>query len=128
MNIVDAIKMMPSYIGSNGRTGGEIDKAEQALGTTFAPDYRLYLKEIGLTSFNGRELTGLTDTARLDVVAVTRECREQPYNMEESWYVIEEAGIDGIIICQSPDGTVYAMAPGSKTMEIANNLSEYIAG
>jgi len=39
-NIIDVLKSMPDYIGSNGRTEEDIDKAEKALGISFAKDYR----------------------------------------------------------------------------------------
>ena len=127
-SIVDVIKDMPDYIGSNGRSTEEINLAEKALGVLFSKDYCRYLKEIGLASFDGHELTGLTKTARLDVVSVTMEQREQLGNIDASWYVIEEAGIDGIVIWQSADGSIYATAPNSKARKIANSLSEYVLG
>ena len=128
MRLVDTIKLMPNYIGSNGRTEKEIDKAEKVLGISFAKDYREYLKEIGLACFDGHELTGLTKTERLNVVYVTREHREQIGKDVSSWYVIEEAGIDGIVLWQSSNGTVYETAPNSKSKKIAKSLAEYIAG
>lgn len=128
MRLVDTIKLMPNYIGSNGRTEKEIDKAEKVLGISFAKDYREYLKEIGLACFDGHELTGLTKTDRLNVVSVTRQHREQIGRDVSSWYVIEEAGIDGIVLWQSSNGTVYETAPNSKSKKIAKSLAEYIAG
>lgn len=127
-NIIEVLKSMPDYIGSDGRTEEEIDKAEKVLGISFAKDYREYLKEIGLACFDGHELTGLTKTDRLNVVSVTKEQREQIGKVASSWYVIEEAGIDGIIIWQGSDGTVYETAPNSKSKMIAKSLAEYIAG
>ena len=75
-NIIDVLRSMPDYIGSNGRSKEEIELAEKMLGVTFAKDYRKYLEEIGLACFCGHELTGLTKTERLHVVSVTKEQRE----------------------------------------------------
>ena len=127
MDFVDKIKAMPDYIGSNGRSTEEIDQAEKALGLSFADDYRKYLKEIGLACFDGHELTGLTKAARLNVVLVTKEQRELQSGMNASWYVVEEAGIDGIVIWQSQDGSVYETAPNSRPRKIACSLCEYIS-
>lgn len=127
INIVDALKDIPGYIGSNGRTEEEISEAERKLGIPFAKDYRAYLKEIGLACFDGHEFTGLTKTARLNVVSVTKEQRQYFDKAALLWYVIEEVGIDGIIIWQSSNGTVYATAPNSGAKKIANSLSEYIS-
>ena len=126
-NIIDVLKGMPDYIGSNGRNEDEISRAEKALGISFAKDYRKYLAEIGLACFDGHELTGLTKTARLNVVTVTKEMREQFGDFTMSWYVVEETNIYGIVTWQSSDGTVYEAAPNSKAKKIANSLSEYIA-
>ena len=126
-NIVDLIKSMPDYIGSNGRTEEEIRQAEIALGITFAKDYRKYLKELGLACFDGHEITGLTKTARLDVVSVTNEQRKQLGKVSLSWYVVEEANIYGIVIWQNSDGTVYEVAANTKAKKIASSLAEYIS-
>ena len=46
--IIETLKNAPEYIGGSGRTDAEIEIAEKQLGVEFAPDYRCYLKEIGL--------------------------------------------------------------------------------
>lgn len=126
MNIVDIIKSMPDYIGSNGRTEKDIHYAEKILETSFAKDYREYLKEIGLACFDGHEFTGLTKTSRLDVISVTKDQGEQFVDITSSWYVIEKTGIDGIIIWQSSSGELYQTSPTTPKNKIANSLSEYL--
>ena len=126
MKFYEAIKLMPDYIGSNGRSEEEIEQAEMALRVSFAKEYRKYLEEIGLACFDGHELTGLTNTARLNVIDVTKEYRVQLGENVSSWYVIEEVGMDGIIIWQSSDGIVYGTTPNSKAIKIADSLFEYI--
>ncbi len=126
MNIVDIIKSMPGYNGSCGRTDEEICLAEKKLKVTFADDYREYLRGIGLACFDGRELTGLTEIRRLDVVEVTKEQRRLAEGTDLSWYVIEEANIDGIVIWQDGDGAVYETVCGSNVKIIAASLLEYI--
>ena len=127
MSISDTIKMIPGYIGSNGRTEEEIVNAEKELDTSFANDYREYLEIIGLACFEGHELTGLTKTARLDVVSVTKEQRMLNQNIPRNWYVIEESHLDGIVIWQSPSGEIYQTAadtPGRKTYY---SLMDYVS-
>ena len=46
--------------------------------------------------------------------------------MVASWYVIEEIGVDGIIIWQSPDGTVYETYPNAEAKRLASSLLNYI--
>jgi len=125
-NIVDALKSISDYIGSNGRTEVAISEAELSLDITFAEDYRQYLKMIGLACFDGHEFTGLTNLSRLDVVAVTKEQRAINKNIPMRWYVVEQANIDGIIIWQDEAGHVYQTSPSSQPVKIANSLLEYI--
>ena len=125
-NIVAVLKSMPDYIGSNGRTDDEIELAEKNLGCTFAKDYHVYLAEIGLACFDGHELTGLTKTERLNVVSVTTEHRKLLGEAVLTWYVVEEANIDGIVVWQDANGAIYETSPNSNAKKIAASLAEYL--
>ncbi len=127
MTFVDKIKSFPDYIGATGKSEQEITEAEKALGLSFAADYREYLAKVGLACFSGHELTGLTKTARLNVVTVTKEQRNYCGEIAAYWYVVEEANIDGIVIWQGSDGTVYQTMPSSKCKPIAKSLLEYVS-
>lgn len=124
-DIIEALKSTPDYIGGSGRTEDEIRKAEELIGVEFASDYRCYLKEIGLACLDGHELTGICKSIRLNVVDVTLSKR-QHVSEAYAWYVVEETGIDGIVIWQAPDGSVYETTPNSRHKKIANSLLEYI--
>lgn len=124
-NIIDVLRSMPDFIGSNGRSKEEIELAETMLEVAFAKDYRNYLEEIGLACFDGHELTGLTKTDRLNVVTVTMEQRERFGKIASTWYVIEEANIYGIVIWQDTEGFVYEAASNAKVKKVADSLSEY---
>ena len=125
-NIIEVMKSIPDYIGSNGRSEREIVVAEKSLGTKFAPDYRLYLKEIGLACFDGHELTGITNNARLSVVAVTEQERAANPNIPSSWYVVEQTGFDGIVIWQTPKGDVYEAISGTICKKNYKTLEDYL--
>lgn len=127
MTFVEKMKSFPDYIGATGKSEQKIIEAEKALGLPFAADYRAYLEKVGLACFGGHEITGLTKTARLDVVAVTKEQRNYCGEIAASWYVVEEANVDGIVIWQGSDGTVYQTTPNLKCKLIAKNLLEYIS-
>lgn len=124
-NIIDVLRSMPDFIGSNGRSKEEIELAETMLEVAFARDYRNYLEEIGLACFDGHELTGLTKTDRLNVVTVTMEQRERFGKIASTWYVVEEANIYGIVIWQDTEGFVYEAASNAKVKKVADSLSEY---
>lgn len=125
-NIIEVMKSIPDYIGSNGRSEDEIAAAEKSLGTTFAPDYRLYLKEIGLACFDGHEITGITNNARLSVVAVTEHERAANPNIPSSWYVVEQTGFDGIVIWQAPTGEIYQTISITPGCELCDSLVGYV--
>lgn len=124
-DIIKTLKNAPDFIGGTGRTDAEIENAQKVLGIDFAPDYKTYLKEIGLACFDGHELTGICEDPRLDVVNITKTNREN--NPEaKSLYVIEEANIDGIVIWQDFSGKIYMTEGNSKPNFIANSLTDYI--
>ena len=124
---IATLKNAPEYIGGNGRTDAEIESAEKLLGVEFAPDYKCYLKEIGLACFDGHELTGICKSSRLNVVDVSLSQRELFPNAR-SWYVVEETNIDEIVIWQAPSGELYQTASGSMCRRICSSLAEYITG
>lgn len=104
----------------------DILSAEKALALRFAADYREYVSAFGAASYCEHELTGICQSARLNVVDVTQD--ERQYNsVPADWYVIEEANIDGIVMWQATDGTVYRTCPGSKADKICDSLEEYIS-
>ena len=127
MSIYETIKLIPGYIGSNGRTEAEIVNAEKELGTSFASDYREYLENIGVACFESRELMGLTKIARLDVVIVTKEQRMLNQRIPRDWYVIEETHLDGIVIWQSPSGGIYQAVADAPARKIYDSLMSYVA-
>lgn len=123
--IIKTLKNAPDFIGGTGRTEAEIKSAEKELGINFAPDYKTYLRQIGLACFDGHELTGICEDPRLDVVHVTKDQWEN--NSEaENYYVIEEANIDGIVIWQDNAGKIYITVENSKPRLIADSMVDYI--
>ncbi|WP_308749652.1 SMI1/KNR4 family protein [uncultured Anaerococcus sp.] len=124
-DIIKTLKNAQDFIGGRGRSDKEIESAEKELGINFAPDYKTYLKEIGLACFDGHELTGICQDPRLDVVHVTKDQREN--NPESrSLYVIEEANIDRIVIWQDNAGKIYMTEGNLEPKLIANSMTDYI--
>lgn len=107
MKILDVLKKREDYIGGNGVSDEEIKKAEETLGLTFATDYKEYLKTIGLAMYDGHELTGLGCADRVNVVCVTENYRNYFKDVPSNRYVVEDAGIDNIVIWQNSEGFIY---------------------
>ena len=51
--------------------------------------------------------------------------RENPF-VPDDWYVLENAGIDGIIIWQDKTGRIYQTMPNGQKEYIADSLAEYL--
>lgn len=105
---------------------GKVSEAEETLGLKFAEEYREYVKKYGVVSAAEVELTGVTEAKRLDVVAVTERERELTEDFPEDMYVVENVGIDGILILQNGKGEIFYIAPGVKAEKVADSLAEYI--
>ncbi len=103
-----------------------VSAAEEALGLRFADEYREYVKKYGVISSVEVELTGVTEAKRLDVVAVTERERELTEDFPEDMYVVENVGIDGILVLQNSKGEIFYIAPGRRAEKVANSLAEYI--
>ena len=123
--LIEVMRCKPNFYAEKGASEIQIEQAEKSLGLKFALDFKECLREFGAVSFGGHELTGFSVDKNLDVVEVTQKNWEKN-NVGKNLYVIEEAHIDGIIIWQDADGTVYETTPNSKAKKIANSLAEYI--
>lgn len=124
-SVLDALRNAPDFIGGSGCGEDAIRTAEQALGLSFAPDYREYLRAFGLACFDGHELTGICKASRLNVVDVTLEERTH-FPAASGWYVVEQANIDGVVIWQAPDGEIYQTMPGQPPRKLCDLLTGYV--
>jgi len=117
---------MKSFRSRTPATKEQIKRSEDELGLTFAKEYLEYLSEFGCASFYGHEFTGISKSARLDVVQVTNELKNINKDIPCDWYVIEEINVDGIAVWQNSKGAVYSMAPNCTVQKIANSFFDYI--
>lgn len=123
--LIEIIKHKPNFYAEKGVSLIQIEQAEKTLGLKFALDFKECLHEFGAVSFGSHELTGFSTDPNLDVVKVTQRYWSKS-NEESNLYVIEEAHIDGIVIWQDADGTIYETTPKSEAKKIASSLAEYI--
>lgn len=126
--IIDVFKSQKCFRCRTGATEKQIKEAENKLGLTFSDEYKAYLLEFGCVSMYEHEFTGLNCSKRLDVVEVTLEQRDFISNIPLDLYVIEEANIDGIIICQNNSGEVFCVSPNSVPNKISNSFEQYVLG
>lgn len=128
MSLIDLIKQGDVSFTFAPMTKEQITQAEKELNVVFSKEYADYVAAFGVAIFDGHEFTGLCNGKRLDVVRITQDQRKLNKNIPGNWYVVECVDVDGIVIWQSTEGTVYAAVPNSEAKEIASSISEYLEG
>ena len=103
----------------------EVIEAENTLGIRFHEEYRNYLLEYGVASFGSHEFLGLGGDSYLDVVQETLQERVNNQMFPRNCYVIENLGIEGILILQEEGGEVFAWSNG-ELKKIYDNMGLYI--
>ncbi len=126
MEIIDKIDELEKNLIKRNVDDKLICSIEERLQLKFADDYREYLKNYGIAFIKGHELTGITEVTSFNIEYVTKEARIREEEFPKDLYVIEELGIDYIIICQNEKGEVFQFNPKQKLKKICDGLLEYI--
>lgn len=126
MGIIEVINSLEDIISTGAASQEEIIQAEKELGITFATEYKEFLSKFGAILADGIELVGIAKSQSRNVVTMTK--RERDYNemIPSNLYVVENLGIEGIIIWQDENGLIYQSYPKSKPEKINESLAEYI--
>lgn len=103
-----------------------IKEAEDELSLSFANDYKDYLMEFGVACANGHELTGITNSKRLNVVDVTQNARKKNPSVADELYVVEDTGIDKTLIWQDKKGRLFQTVGSDDPTPIKESLADYI--
>lgn len=125
MKLFNVMDSMVDVITGAGVNKSNIHAAENALGTSFSPEYRAYLERYGIAAVNGHELTGISKSARTNVVLVTQNAK-LVHEADADWYVIEQTNIDGIVIWQSSNGAIYQTLPNAKARKLCESMADFI--
>lgn len=127
MDIIQIIKNLKGLKSLGGATAEEISQAQKKLGVNFATDFKEYVKEHGAISALNMELFGVSKHARLDTASITLEERAMREDFPADMYVIENVGMEGVLILQNEKGEVFEIAPHQKAKKIYNSLAGYLA-
>ena len=126
MNILEIVKNLKGLRSLGGVNETQILDAESLVGIKFADEFKEYAKEYGAISAYGLELCGVCNSKRLDAASVTLEERALNKNFPNDMYVVENLGIDGILIMQNERGEVFEIYPNAKPKKIYNSLADYL--
>lgn len=123
---VEKLKAKKNFRMLSGVSENMIEQAEAKLELRFSAEYIKFLFSCGVAMADGHEFVGLGSSKRLDVVENTLEERNMNPKVPMKLYVVEQTGIDGIVIWQSSSGEVYKTEPNKVPKKICNSLLEYI--
>lgn len=124
-NIITVIKSLVNMHHLDPASSEDIALAEQMLNLKFSEEYRIYVSTYGAISARGIELTGVTSSKRLSVVDVTLREREMS-DLPTNFYVVEETGIDGLLILQNQSGEIFSVAPHKPLKNVCASLADYV--
>lgn len=117
----EKLRSYKDYSSARGAAEDAIDAAEQALGVSFAADFREYLLECGSACADGHIFTGI-DT----VAETTALWRERHPEIAEDMYAVEVFENDGIVAWQSGSGEVFLTRDGVSPRRFCGSLLEYL--
>lgn len=127
--IINAVKQLKDLKTFVPATDKDIRSIELDLHVYLSDEYKEYLKNFGAVLADNVELTGFAKSECRNVVKVTTaEWEKNPGTKEKKMYVIENVGIDGIIIWQDQSGAIYETHPDAAAEKIADSMADYLFG
>jgi len=124
-NTIKRIEEKFKLYKTKGASDELIAEAERQLNLHFADDYKEYLSLFGAISFGSTELTGLNIDSYANVVSVTLKEAQRNKSFPKGSIVLENTGIEGLLILQQSDGEVYEWQNGKKGASFGG-LKEYL--
>ncbi len=113
-NIIKKIEEKFEIHKTKGASSELIAEAERQLNLKFSDDYKEYLSLFGAISFGSTELTGLNIDSYANVVSVTIKEAQMNKLFPKKSIVLENIGIERILVLQQEDGIVYEWQNGVK--------------
>ena len=124
--IIDVINNLENLLSLKPAGSDDISNIEIELALPLAEEYKEYLLEFGAIIADDIELTGVAKSKNRDVIQVTKREWALIDKISHSLYVVENVGIDGIVIWQDGSGVIYESLPNHEAIKIADSLVDYI--
>ena len=125
-NLIEILKNNSEVIHGQGVSISKVKEAAKMLELTFSLDYIDYLEHFGILAYDGQELTGLIGDDRTNVVNITKELWKENPLIPHNLYVIEDTGIDTIVVWQNEKGQIFQSAVGLEPVKICDSLIEFL--
>lgn len=126
MSCIESIKKLPGMEFLQPATEKQIKSAEEKLGLRFAEEYREYLSYFGMVWSDIIAISGICDDEDYEVVALTDKLKKVYLGIPSDFYVIEDVGVDGLVIWQSGTGEIYQSIPNTNPVKIFDSLSDFL--
>lgn len=127
-NIIDVIYSLAQtdklYSG-DGSDASAIEAAKEALCVEFSEDFVEYVQKFGSILVRDIELCAIVDN-EYSTVAQTKKMRKNFEDFPIDCYVIENIGIDNIVMVQNAEGRVFQYKPEHGLTLAGNSLSDYL--
>ena len=124
--IIDVISNLENLLLLIPASMQDVENVEIELALPLSQEYKEYLLEFGAIIADDVELTGIAKSKNRDVIQVTKREWAANNKIKHDLYVVENVGIDGIIIWQDGSGKVYESRPNCGATKIADSLVEYL--
>lgn len=124
--IIDVINSLENLLPLKPASVEAVENVEIELALPLAEEYKEYLLQYGAIMADDIELTGIAKSKNRDVVQVTQREWAANTKIKHNLYVVENVGIEGIIIWQDGSGKIYESSPNKTAKQIANSLAEYL--
>lgn len=124
--IIDIINNLDNLLPLKPASLDDVENVEIELALPLAEEYKEYLLKFGAIMADDVELTGIAKSKNRDIVQVTKREWEANSKINHKLYVVENLGIDGIIIWQDSSGKIYESRPNHGATQIADSLAEYL--
>jgi hypothetical protein len=109
-----------------GVSDSEINKLEQITKGELPEDYKMYLRNYGLVSLEGRDIFGLGNDKYFNTLKITKELQDQ-FNLDKSYVLIEDVGTESMyIVLKTTNGFIYEWTPNGHLKEIYKSFSDFI--
>ncbi len=124
--VIEQIEQQFRLFHAAGCSVEQVMEAEKQLGLWFADEYRNYVLKYGAISFGSQEFTGLNVEPYINVIDVTLQERGLRDKLPPDYYVVQQLGIEGLVILQHQCGAVYQMDESGNSSRIADSFSGYL--
>lgn len=124
-NVFDEINKKQKMFKTKPTNEDAIKEAETKLGRAFSDEYKKYLLQFGAISFSSTELTGLNIEKYANVVDVTLKEIELNEEFPKDCIVLENIGIEGILILLNSKGHVFEWK-NNYALKIHDSMADYL--